>query len=376
MSVSLRQKPIKDGKEQSLYLDFYPAIRNPQTEKLTRREFLGIYIQTKPVTEAEKMLVKEKKAKAEAMRGLRELEIINEKYNFIDKTRNKQNFLNYFNDVANKKDKAWQISYTHFFNYTNGVCTVGQVTPELADGFRVYLMTAKVLRHDNGETLKNNTALAYYGKFRALLKQAYKQKLLETNVNDFIESIKEEETEREFITLDELQTLSETPCDIPVLKRAALFSCLTGLRFSDIEKLVWDEIRLDVADDTVIRFRQKKTKGLETMPISTEALELCGERQQPDDKVFKGFIYNLTQTALKRWILIAGIKRNITFHCFRHTYATLQLEANTDIYTIQKMLGHKKIETTMVYAKLLDEKKKQTTNKISLKRTTLKTETK
>ena len=78
MSVTLRQKPIKGGKEQSLYLDFYPAIKNPQTGKLTRREFLSIYIQSKPVTSAEKELVKEKKAKAEAMKGLRELQIINE----------------------------------------------------------------------------------------------------------------------------------------------------------------------------------------------------------------------------------------------------------------------------------------------------------
>jgi integrase len=369
MSVSLREKPIKDGKEKSLYLDFYPPIKNPRNGKLTRREFLGIYIQSKPVTEAEKELNKEKKAKAEALRGLRELEIINEKYNFIDKSRNKQSFLNYFNETANKKDGSWQIAYTHFFNYTNGACTVGDVTVELANGFRDYLLKAKVIRHDNGGTIKNNTALSYYGKFRALLKQAYKQKLLDTNINDYIESIKEEETEREFVTLEELLTLSETPCDVQVLKRAALFSSLTGLRFSDIAKLVWEEIRLDVADDPVIRFRQKKTKGLETMPISLEALELCGERSEPSDKVFRGFEYKLTQTPLKRWILQAGIQRNITFHCFRHTYATLQLEANTDIYTIQKMLGHRKIETTMVYAKLLDEKKKQTTNKISLKRT-------
>lgn len=368
MSVTLREKPIKGGKEKSLYLDFYPAIKNPRTGKLTRREFLGIYVQSKPITAAEKELVKEKKAKAEAFRGLRELEVINEKYNFIDKTRNKQSFLNYFNEVAKKKDKSWQISYQYFQNYTNGICSVGDVTPELANGFREYLLKAKLLRNDYGKIIKNNTALAYYGKFRALLKEAYKQKLLDSNVNDFIDSIKEEETEREFITLEELQTLAETPCDVPILKQASLFSCLTGLRYSDIEKLIWDEIRLDVADDPVIRFRQKKTKGLETMPISKEALELCGERLTPTDKVFNGFTYKLTQTSLKRWILKAGIHRNITFHCFRHTYATLQLEANTDIYTIQKMLGHRKIETTMVYAKLLDEKKKQTTNKISLKR--------
>lgn len=369
MSVTLREKSIKGGEQKSLYLDFYPAIRNPKTEKVTRREFLGIYVHSRPSTENERALNKEKRAKAEAIRGLREMQIINQNYNFIDKDRDNQSFLQYFKETANKRDnQTWQVAYTHFFNYTKGVCVMRDVTPKFANGFKDYLLSVKNIRHENGEVLRQNTALAYYGKFRALLKQAYKQKLLTENVNDFIEGIKEEETEREFITLEELRTLAETKCEVDVFKNAALFSCLTGLRYSDIEKLIWDEIRLDVADDAVIRFRQKKTKGLETMPISQEALELCGERLNPTDKVFKGFKYNMTQTVLKRWLLSAGIFRNITFHSFRHTYATLQLEANTDIYTIQKMLGHRKIETTMQYAKLLDEKKKQTTNKISLKR--------
>jgi site-specific recombinase XerD len=58
------------------------------------------------------------------------------------------------------------------------------------------------------------------------------------------------------------------------------------------------------------------------------------------------------------------LKKNITFHCFRHTYATLQLEFGTDVYTVSKMLGHKHIKTTQVYAKVVDRKKNQTINKI------------
>jgi len=147
------------------------------------------------------------------------------------------------------------------------------------------------------------------------------------------------------------------------------FSCLTGLRFSDIEKLTWSEIQKDVAGDAVIRFRQKKTKGFETMPLNEETFELIGSPGESSEKVFKTLKYKDTQAPLKKWLKDAGINRNITFHCFRHTYATLQLEADTDIYTIQKMLGHKKIETTQIYTHLLDKKKKDTTNKITLIRT-------
>lgn len=369
MSVTLREKLIKGGEQKSLYLDFYPEIRNPRTNKVTRREFLGIYVHTRPANENERALNKEKRAKAEAIRGLREMQIINKIYNFIDKDRDKQSFLEYFKETARiKNNQTWQVAYIHFSKYTKNSCTMREVTPKLANGFREYLLTVKNIRHETGEVLRQNTAVAYYGKFRALLKLAYKEQLLSENVNDFIEGIKIEETEREFITLEELRKLAETECEVEVFRNAALFSCLTGLRYSDIEKLTWGEIRLDVAGDAIIRFRQKKTKGLETMPISQEAMELCGERKNNTDKVFDGFKYAMTQTILKRWLLSAGIFRNVTFHSFRHTYATLQLEADTDIYTIQKMLGHRKIETTMQYAKLLDVKKKQTTNKISLKR--------
>jgi site-specific recombinase XerD len=67
-----------------------------------------------------------------------------------------------------------------------------------------------------------------------------------------------------------------------------------------------------------------------------------------------------------RWLVKAGINKNITFHCFRHTYATLQLEFGTDVYTESKMLGHKHIKTTQVYAKVVDRKKNQTLNKIKV----------
>ena len=65
-------------------------------------------------------------------------------------------------------------------------------------------------------------------------------------------------------------------------------------------------------------------------------------------------------------MLKAGITKNITFHCARHTYATLQLTLGTDIYTVSKLLGHKELRTTQIYAKVIDDKKKEAANKIKL----------
>ena len=70
---------------------------------------------------------------------------------------------------------------------------------------------------------------------------------------------------------------------------------------------------------------------------------------------------------LKHWLAEAGIGKQVTFHCFRHTFATLQIAAGTDIYTVSKMLTHRNVSTTQIYAELVNEKKRESANRISLK---------
>ena len=103
------------------------------------------------------------------------------------------------------------------------------------------------------------------------------------------------------------------------------------------------------------------------MPISAQAYQLCGERRDPDRLVFEGLQDpSWISKPLERWIVKSGIQKHITFHCFRHTYATLQLTNGTNIYTVSKMLGHKKVSTTQIYAKIVDEKKEQAADAIKL----------
>ena len=96
----------------------------------------------------------------------------------------------------------------------------------------------------------------------------------------------------QYLTIDELNTLVATPCENDVLKRAALFSALTGLRHSDIQKLKWNEISLD-NNQPRINFTQKKTKGVEYMPMSKQALQLCGEVGLPNDLIFKNLLLDM-----------------------------------------------------------------------------------
>ena len=122
-----------------------------------------------------------------------------------------------------------------------------------------------------------------------------------------------------YLTLEEVKKLSQTECEYPKIKRAFLFSCLTGLRRSDILKLTWGEVHQQ-GDFTRIIFRQKKTGGQEYLDITQQAAELMGERGKPNDKVFTD-IYSPTCTneAIKKWVLRAGINKEITFHSFRHS---------------------------------------------------------
>ena len=201
--------------------------------------------------------------------------------------------------------------------------------------------------------------------FANIWKIAYRDKWLRENINDFLDKIEPEDVKKEYLTLDEVKQLAATPCDIPVLKAASLFACLTGLRISDILELQWEDFEIAPDQGYCLRIRTQKTQTEATLPISNEAYELCGT--PGTGKVFKGLQRSMTQHPIKKWIKQAEIQKHISFHCFRHSYAVIQISLGTDIYTVSKMLTHKNVSTTQIYADLINTKKRETANKISLK---------
>ena len=96
-------------------------------------------------------------------------------------------------------------------------------------------------------------------------------------------------------------------------------------------------------------------------------MKLAGERGDAKERVFVGLKYSAWHNLkLQQWAMKAGISKTITFHCARHTYATLQLTLGTDIFTVSKLLGHKDLKTTQIYAKIIDERKTAAASKIKL----------
>ena len=262
-------------------------------------------------------------------------------------------------------NSQWNLMLRRIEDFADGKpVRFGDLTPQWLESFRNYLITKK---DKNGNTLSPNSQKLYLTHFKTVLINAYKDEILTTDLSKKLQPIKGEESHRAHLMADELQKLANTPCKYDEVRRAALFSALTGLRHSDIKKLTWGEITGENTENPRIEFRQKKTKGVSYQPISTQALQLCGERQSPDSKIFPKLLPTVhISEPVKAWVTQAGISKHITFHCFRHTYATLQITSGTDIYTVSKMLGHTNVTTTERYAKIIDPKKQQAANAIKL----------
>lgn len=377
INVTLRKRKLPSGKI-TLYLDFFPPVYNPKTREFSRREYLGLYLVSKPKSNIDKEMNLENFCKAEIICANRLNELNKQQiYTPFEQERlrlieiGQMSFLAYLKRTAESKiginSEIWKSAITHFEMFLkNEDILMREIDVTVIEDFREYILNAKSIRRKN-QFLAQNTALSYFNKIKATLKKAYKKGLLQTDVNAAVESIKEQESQRNFLTMEEASRLFRTPCKKEIVKRISFFSLLTGMRYSDISKLTWEEVQYSKHEGYYVRFKQQKTDKPVTLPISQEAVEFLGPERLKHGKVF----LNLKKWDFDRlipiWVRDASIEKHITFHCFRHTYATLQMAAGTDIFTVSKMLGHKSIKTTQIYTKIIDEKKRETTNRISFK---------
>lgn len=362
MKVTLRKRE-KNGKI-SLYLDYYHRGKR-------KYEYLRLYLTPKPKSLVDRDTNKKTLELAENIRAKRQLEIQNGIYGFNDVEKLNSSFIDYVEIMAEKRRNNegnygnWLSAINYLKKFSNPNLRFADIDASWLEDFKYYLVYEA--RTKQKRSLSKNSCVSYYNKIVATLKQAARDGIIAKNPSLEVEGIKEAETMREFLTLEELQTIFKTECEIPVIKQAFIFSCLTGLRFSDIQKLTWSEIQHSEKNGYYIRFKQKKTDGQETLPISEEAVQICGERLTGNEKVFIDLTYSDSNNQkIREWMIRSGIEKHITFHCARHTYATLQLTLGTDIYTVSKLLGHKSLKTTQVYAKIIDEKKRAAANKIKL----------
>jgi integrase len=362
--VYLREKKIsKEGtkKRSTLYLDYWPPIKHPDTGKPTRREFLGLYVYDSPGTDYDKTYNKETRTKAEMIKAQRQLALQDDAYGFMSDKRRNTDFIEFVDKMASERTGSslmcWKSALVHLKAFAGETLKMSDLTEDKCDEFKSYLLTRAGLSH--------NSAFLYLSKFRAALKEAYRKKILSEDLTIRTKGIGVREVKKSYLSDEELQRAIKANCGIPQLKRAALFSALTGLRFSDIQKLTWSEVHHSKADGHSLQFIQKKTKGVETLNVPLEAVEIMGNRMADTDNVFPDLIFNgSTGKILNDWMKDAKIGKHITFHCFRHTYAVRSLSNGTDLFALSKMMGHRDITTTQVYAKVVDKSKREAADRI------------
>ncbi len=358
--VRLRRRLQEGTGRTSLYLDIYLDGRRSY-------EYLHLYLIPER-TRADREANRNTLALAEAIRAKRVVEVQNGEFGFRDRFSEDTNFHDYYTRMCAERlggDSRgnwgnWRSCLKHLTLYDPKLRqrTFRDITPEYIRGFRDYLeREAGAWSADGGRRLSRNSRVSYFNKLKACIGQAYEERIISENPLRGIEGFKPEEGTRMYLTIDELRRLAQTPCEYDCIRRAFLFSCLTGLRRSDILKLTWGEVHAQ-GEFTRLIFKQKKTGGLEYLDITPEAAELLGERGRSDEHPFRDIHSpSCTNTAVQVWCLRAGIDKKITFHCGRHTFATMMLDLGTDIYTVSKLLGHRELTTTQIYVKVLDKNK-------------------
>ena len=368
MKIHLRERKLPKSGRISLFLEYYKGYHNVNGKIKHDREFesLDLFLYLKPKNPDERKHNKETRALAEKIRTKRQSEFDHGRYGFHSEHKLGSNFISYFEMLMEERKDSkgnygnWESTLKQLKKYASTNVTFRDIDENFVKGFKYFL--DKEAKTKSDIPLSQNTKHSYFNKFKACLNQAFIDKIILDNPARRVKGFKMEETKREYLTYEEVQKLAKTECRYPVLKKAFLFSCLTGLRWSDIQKLIWREIN-DNHDDSRIIFTQKKTNGVEYLDISKQARELLGERTEPMERVFRGLKYSSNHnSALIRWSMDAGVNKPITFHSARHTNAVLMLEFGADIYTVSKRLGHKELRTTEVYARILDKKMKEAAN--------------
>lgn len=369
--IRLRFKTLSNG-NQSLYLDYY---HNGKREY----EFLKMYL-IPETTQQDKVANANTLNAANAIKAQRLIEITNGKAGI--KTANKSLLLSdWINTIIERKsNKVSQSSIKglsrlnqHLSKY-DGAVRLGDVDKKFCIGFTDYLRNAKSLKVSKKEPNKESKRLSQttqadlLNTLSIVLNEAVRENLIQSNPVRQLsqtERIKIAESIREYLTLEELQRMIETPVKPQAQedKNAFLFCCFCGLRHSDVSALRWGDVISD-GKKILVSIIQKKTKQPVIAPLSDKAISYLPLRngKSDDEKVFDMPDQAVTNKRLKRWAKDAKISKNVTFHVSRHTFGTMMLTAGADLYTTSKLMGHTDIAVTQIYAKIVDKKKEEAVN--------------
>jgi len=214
---------------------------------------------------------------------------------------------------------------------------------------------------DHQKRMGNNTVMKHIERFRKLINLSYKLGWMERD--PFVNfKAKFDKTERGFLSLAELKRIEEKQFVISRLKLVRdlfVFSCYTSLSYIDAINLTTDNIRIGIDGELWIYYHREKTTKPIRIPLLPRALDIIEKYKNNQKAISQGRVFpkisnQKLNAYLKEIADVCGIQKNLTFHIARHTFATtVTLSNGMPIETVSKLLGHSKISTTQIYAKVI-----------------------
>src|SRR5690606_35380746 len=203
--VTLRSKTISKGR-QTLFLDIWPPVRHPDTGLLTRKHYLKIFIYSKPRTELERFHNKETTELALSIKARRQLDVQNQRFGFLSSRMLKGNFVEYFKAERAKRTSSsslvnWENAIKYFIDFAGNTVLFPELNETFSEEFAQYLLSQPGLGRAK-KKIGTNTAVSYFAKYRATIKQAFKDGYLPINLYELVEPIEGVATHREFLFLD------------------------------------------------------------------------------------------------------------------------------------------------------------------------------
>ena len=356
--VRLREKELANG-VRSLYLDIYVNGKRSY-------EFLKLYLI--PETNPQAKVQNENTMRAaNTIKLNRILEITNNKAGLKNTSIRAKMLLKDWMETFRQAQEQKGVKDQKLIHNTVHALTAYNINVAMRDVNRDYIIgLTNFLRNDyrspRGKKLKDYSVINYLGCLRNALNMAVREDVIADNPIMKLsaqDKVKAPESQREFLTIEEVQQLEATDSPYPHIKQAFLFACYTGLRCSDVRSITWGKI---VKDGEKYRLHTVmfKTKRPFYIPLSKKAMQWMPERgdKTDDDLIFENIPVQVnTKLYLQPWLDRAGITKPITFHCSRHTFGTMMLTLGADIYTTSKLMGHTKVEVTQIYAKIINKKK-------------------
>lgn len=362
--VHIRTKKLSDGRE-SVYLD---TCYDGQRVK----EYLGIYL-IPETNRADKAANKSTMQLAEDIRARRIVEMQNGKFNINDREAGKvvlvewlEEQRKYYHDHGNNNySKTIHNLIRHLTIFAPKTLLKG-VTPSFLRKFLEYL-NGDINKY--GGKLSQETIYTYFTVLSILMNKAVRLNMIVSNPFHKLSQAEKPQRhtkKREYLTLEEVKKLADTPCDDWRVKHAFLFCCFTGLRYIDVSRLKWKHIVKVSETEYQIEVVQQKTKEPVYIPLSENARKWLPEQgiNGRENYVFQFRDRSIIYDYLDKWAKAAGIEKHVTFHMSRHTCATLLLYYGADLYTVSKILGHTSIKTTQIYAKVADDMKRKAVDNI------------